>query len=541
MSQTASVENPNEKKKKHRWYHWFFLVLAVLVSLFNIFEGVIIPSGYINLITENINAILAGEELKVAPESVVIEGDDVVYVNSKNSYRLSVAPDNAHVAPVLESYTVSIEGSSEGAWIENDYPRDVILYAGGEGTVQINVYCSSFPNATGTMTVEVVKEPITSIDTTLSTETELICGQSSHLLVNNDDYSVELSRINFYSTNTDVASIDEEGYIKTLSAGTAEVYAVSAEDESVVSEKIQITVTDGSIVEPTSISVEPIKMYAKTLQKADAVFNNGNGCSDCVYKITCEDESVVRQGEYLYSDEARDPINIRVSSVYDSSVYCDTTVEFVEVKCTGLELVSPSPGSLLSRSRRHEVIVDVLSEVEGVDVTYDDLSYEIIEGGEYASMTDNVVVCSTDLGEFTLRISLVQDPSFNIEVTYQTYFTSSETGIDYDKLFGHYLLYAVNGVLMCLVMYYFCTDEKKKKRNVLVILLFVLVGLLLSVLGEFVQYFFNTARTASWSDVGLNFAGYMTGFAGVWLILFIMYLIKKHKKKNAKNTLTKKL
>ncbi len=458
---------------------------------------------------------------------------------SENSYKLTLEPDNAIKATSNSAYTVSISGDSEGAWIENDHPRAVILYAGTEGTVEINVYLTNWPDITVSKTVTVIKEPITEIETYLSTDQELICGTNSHLVVSNNDASIDLSRLNFVSTDESVATIDEEGYIKTLSPGTTEVYAENAEDSSVVSEPIEITVTDGNIVKPTSIDVEPIQVYAKTLNSVDAVFNDGSECSDSLYKITADDDSFIRQGELLYSDEATEPMKIKVSSVYDPSVYCETTVEFVEVKCTGLVLENTSFS--LPRNKRHAIVVDVESEVDGVDVTYDELSYEIIDGEEHATLTNNVVVCTRVAGTFTVRVTLVHDPSFYLEASFTTYHTSqNNTGTFVEKFVGHYLLYAANGVLAFLTAYFFCWDEKKSVKSIIIwLVVFIAIGVALSFLGELIQYLFSATRGASLSDAGLNIGGFMSGFLITGLILLIIRLVKRHRQKNLQNNLTK--
>ncbi len=83
--------------------------------------------------------------------------------------------------------------------------------------------------------------------------------------------------------------------------------------------------------------------------------------------------------------------------------------------------------------------------------------------------------------------------------------------------------------------YYFLYDGKKKIRNVLLIVVTIAVGLLLSVLGEFIQIFYP--RTQSWSDVYINFAGYMAGFALALIILLIIYLVKRLNKRKTDKTL----
>ncbi len=537
---TQEIKEKVEGKRRHRWYHWLFLVLAVLLSLFNLFEGVIFEYGVTKLISNNIQAFFKGEGPVSAPETMEIVGDDVVYVNTENRYSVTIGPENVmDIYTLSEYYDITIETDSEGTTIDNDLPRGVYLEAGGEGTVTITAEYLSWPYLTATKTITITKRPITYINTRLRSDTELKCGAYSQLVVTNDNYSLDLSRINFYSTNTDVASIDEEGYIKTLSAGTAEVYAVSAEDETVSSEPIEITVTEETFIAPTSIRVDPIKNYAKDLHSVYTVFNNGEECDDCLYVVTCEDEDIVRMGGYIYSEEAMGPVNIRVSSVYDPSVYCDTTVEFAEVKATGLSLVSPANGSLLGRWERHYVEVDVISELEGVEVTYDELSYDVIEGEDVCEMKGNAILGTETMGWFTLRISLVNDPSIYIDVSYETYYDDSDADVTVLKVFGHFLPYAANGVLFAYVMYWFCLDlqdEKKKKRNVLILVSFVVLGFLVSLGGEFVQLIFNPTRHATWVDVGINFGGFAFGFA---VALLIIYLYRRHKDNQTKKVLTK--
>ncbi len=107
------------------------------------------------------------------------------------------------------------------------------------------------------------------------------------------------------------------------------------------------------------------------------------------------------------------------------------------------------------------------------------------------------------------------------------------------KLFGHFLINAVTGFFGYLTLYYFVYDRKKKVKTAVAALLLVGIGFLISFSGEFVSI--SGFRNVTWSDVLLNFEGFVFGAIVALLLLVIVGIVKRHKAKNLKSNLTKGL
>ncbi len=287
-----------------------------------------------------------------------------------------------------------------------------------EGEILIRAYLSSYEDVFFEKTVTCVNGAIESISLIKYETTTLKVGATGYVIVRNDSSTYDLSKINFVSTDPEVATVDEEGYVHALKAGTTIVYAESKIDPSVKSEEITYTVKEGTYYAPETIEIDPISIYAKRTSSLKPVFNGGASCSDKQYKLESLDgDFEVRRNIYAYSTEVTDPLRVRISSVTDPSVYFDTTIQFMEVKATAI--VATDTDFDLEYNVRHKVATTLVSEFEGYSITYRDREYEIISG-EGATLSTSGYLKSTGLvdSQITVRVSLARDPSIYVDVTY---------------------------------------------------------------------------------------------------------------------------
>ncbi len=358
------------------------------------------------------------------------------------------------------------------------------------------------------------------------------------MVVTNNSYKYDVSKINFVSTDPEVATVDEEGYVHALKAGKTSIYAESIYDTSVVSKEITYTVKDGTYYAPESIESDPIIAYAKKAPSVKPVFNGGESCSEKQYKLESLDgDFTVRRNMYAYCDEVTDPLRIRISSVADPSVYCDTTIQFLEVRATAITSTETSYD--LEYDVPHKVATQLVSEFEGYSVTYTDLEYEIISG-EGATLTNGYLESQGLVdSQITVRVTLVRDPSIYLDVTYNV--SVDEQGIAdaqgsfLQKFLGHFCIFFLTGILGMLSYYFYLYDDKKKIRSAVWFVIMIGIGLFVSFIPEYIQVFFS--RGESLTDVEINISGYMAGFALALIILLIIYLIKIHNKKKADTVL----
>ncbi len=94
------------------------------------------------------------------------------------------------------------------------------------------------------------------------------------------------------------------------------------------------------------------------------------------------------------------------------------------------------------------------------------------------------------------------------------------------KAFGHFGLFAISGLLSSLAIYLLLNPFKWSKYWQLIIIALAF-GLMIGVITELIQL--NVpGRSGEFRDVLIDFSGYLLGFL---LILLILFIIKKHNKK----------
>ena len=99
------------------------------------------------------------------------------------------------------------------------------------------------------------------------------------------------------------------------------------------------------------------------------------------------------------------------------------------------------------------------------------------------------------------------------------------------KAFGHFGLFAISGFLTSLSIY-FIVRPLKWNKHYIIIIMSLAFGLSLGILTEIIQL--NVpGRSGQFTDVLIDFSGYILGFL---IILLIMVLIIKHELKKQKQS-----
>lgn len=93
------------------------------------------------------------------------------------------------------------------------------------------------------------------------------------------------------------------------------------------------------------------------------------------------------------------------------------------------------------------------------------------------------------------------------------------------KLVGHFSLFLVDAIPTTLTFYFFY-KEKSWYKFYYLIASTLLIGFVVACISELAQMV-TPGRYGSWSDIGIDFAGYFLGAAVVILILFLTQLSKK--------------
>lgn len=89
------------------------------------------------------------------------------------------------------------------------------------------------------------------------------------------------------------------------------------------------------------------------------------------------------------------------------------------------------------------------------------------------------------------------------------------------KFIGHFLLFATNAIFLAIA--FFSTSFVDKKDKAIGLLLCLFSGLFIALLSESIQGIPSLKRGPSLLDVGIDYAGFASGFLFVFLILLLIY------------------
>ena len=98
------------------------------------------------------------------------------------------------------------------------------------------------------------------------------------------------------------------------------------------------------------------------------------------------------------------------------------------------------------------------------------------------------------------------------------------------KIVGHFSLFLVNGVFSTLALFLFL-EEKKYYKFYWLITATLVTGFVIASFSEIAQLFV-VGRSGAFSDIGIDFAGYLLGAGGVVLVLFLTKHLISSKFKN---------
>ena len=128
------------------------------------------------------------------------------------------------------------------------------------------------PSLTYSLDIQILREPITSLTTSLTSETSIIKGMTSKLQVKANTLDFTMDDIDFVSSDPDILSIDNKGYIYSHEVGKASV-SVKAKNYDITSTPIEIQVLEGPFT-PVSLltyEVDDMDIYVGNIRKFKAL------------------------------------------------------------------------------------------------------------------------------------------------------------------------------------------------------------------------------------------------------------------------------
>lgn len=171
------------------------------------------------------------EQVGANPESISVSGQ--ASIQQYQERQLVATPVPTHS---IGNVVWSSSNESVATVDQNGVVTGVSL-----GTTTITVKNDQFATITDSMTLTVT-EPIAPTSITIEGSTEVIIGRTATYSVSAVTPTDANQDITWASSNSSVASIDEDGILTALAVGTTQITAVSVLDDTIVSNSITVTV-----------------------------------------------------------------------------------------------------------------------------------------------------------------------------------------------------------------------------------------------------------------------------------------------------------
>lgn len=496
------------KKVKHKWYHYIFPILFILMSFFIVYEGA--TPGNSSSAQSSFFASLFDFGKKEADVieaiDMKVDVDDFIYVGEEKEIEVSFSPINTSDTRVH----IIIDDESI---LTNDENK---LKAIKEGKTNITIDYLANRSLSKELTVEVKKEEIKEVNISTSKKS-LAIGQSERILIETNR-DVESSEIN-YLYDSSIVSIDDYGYIHGLKIGESQIQVMI---DQIKSNAIKIMVSDDNFIKPSDISIEDIDGYLGDEIKVKPEFNFG-----------CEDTNFILKSDTLKTKDDMVYLNsigshtLTICSASQENVYKEIKVNVKEVKAKSITLNLSS----IQYGVKQKLGYTLNSEVEEKNVSKPDVMF--------SSSNESIVSIDSDgylfaykKGRARIKVTWKEDENILTEAILTVTSLPSKTFDQINhlvrKIIGHFMLFFVTGVLGVVSIFLFFYDKKRY----LLISVSLVYGLILAMLSEFLQIFVGQ-RGPSWNDVGIDFLGYFLGCLFTFVILFL-----KSKKKVVNDHLT---
>ena len=511
--------------RKHRWYEWLFLSLFVALSVFIIVEGSMNGSS-----SDSQSKTFAfffdygpRQATIVEPTSFTLEGPNELEIHHQATLKPIFTPENTSDTRI----TYTLEGDSDAITLSGN-----TITGAKEGNVTIKATSVALPSLSATLDISVIKEKITSLSSSLDTDTSLVLGMTSKMNLESNVTSLSLDDITFVSSDPSIARIDEEGLIRTLRLGSTSLTAYSKEDTSIHTEPITLHVIEGDFRAITSIAPDTNSFYAKDTFSFTPIFNTG--ASDTRYEVISNDENLNVTNGTILSSSKPGVYSYTLQSINNEDITYTGSIEVKEVKASSITFGETS----LQYGKTVLLPYSLVPEVEGKKVTNPKCSFSVSDES-IAKADSNGYVMGLKKGAVDIKVTWLEDPSITATVHIAV---TSLASADFDqinhlvrKIIGHFSLFLVTGLFGALSLFFFLFKGRERKAlyTSLSFTLLLVYGFLLAVLSEIAQIFAGN-RGPSWNDVGIDFSGYASAVV-IFLIIYLAITFSKAKKKKIEN------
>ncbi len=496
----------------------FFLFFFILFSLIIVIEGGIPSSGSSS--QSKVLAWLFDRGPKTAtvvdPSSVSLEGENTLLIGKTNTYSLVFSPSDTTDKRV--SYSVT--GDTEAVSLN----QDGTLTGLKPGFVTLKAVSSFDSSLSSSLNIAVRKEPLTSLSLSLSNQGQVIKGMTDIISVSSNLEKTDYADLVFHSSDTDVASVDEKGVIRTYKIGSSSITAASIDNPSIVSNAATLNVVEGTLVDTVSMSYEGSKeLYVGSSLPFAIKFNSD--ASDKNISVVTDNQNVsYENGSFVGLKEGKTIVN--VTSLASKEVTLSFSLTVNEVKADSLKLSEASIQYGKTASIKYS-----LSSKTGLPVTCDEVVFSS-SNTAIASIDSKGLLVGYMKGNVEISAYWKEDSTVFDKVTVSITSVDGDTfdNINYwtRKIIGHFSLFFVTGIFGIL----FSIDvlfKDRKHRLLIVSSVNAVYAFLLATLSEVCQLFAK-GRGPSFIDVLIDSSGYVFG---ILIVVLIFVIIQKKKKKKA--------
>lgn len=531
---------------------WILLSICILFNVFILIESAL-PASLSTLQSDflaNIFGDLYTPPAKEEIRSIDFTGD----VDNKKIVRGTTSIFDLTYEPSTASMSqVDIVGDGIGTSynVVQDGQR-LYVEAYEIGTYQLNVSLKNRPQISTSISFDIINRPAPT-EYALSIQNSTIkVGMSAQINVTLSESGtlkdeISLSRqydkkaIRYQSSDDTIATVDEYGVIHALSPGTVEIISSPANK----SLTINVIENNSSIIAPTGLELigpDSIHVYDADyigdglVEKEQlSVQFFGNVPSDTKVTYTVDNDLLARVEDdgTIYGYKKTGIVRVYAYSNMDRAIfdYIDINVESViptDMNIVGIE----DDGSLstgATKTIRAEFAPINTTNTAIVVTSSDNSIIKVTNNGRSATIQ------GLKAGQATLTISSVSNESLVKTLTINVAKLAPSEDSNYDdfigfirKALGHFMLFAIDGVLIFFSIYMFVKDNEKMKLWI-ISLISVGISVLVAACSELFQ-FIPKDRGPSIVDVGIDSLGALIGILIVFMVISIIKNIQKRRR-----------
>lgn len=541
--------------KKYRILKYLFLSLSIILNAFILIESALPGdiSGNQSNFFGRIFAFLINNNVSYHEEYIHVEeisikdnitNIDIVYGTTQR-ITYDILPKDASNKAI--SYTISDDTNFNVVRQGNSfYIESYSLDANARFVITSN------DNNNISKTIQIQAKPLQKpVNYTFSlSDNVLLEGYSSYIDINYNDYSNQNDALRYYdesllefkSSDTSIAYVDEYNVIHALKNGVAYIYEASNVNNKV---KLEVKGNDSALTFPNQITIKDNLNphiydldYDDIFSQVEVDFGNTIPSDKNVTYQLIGDPLIAKIDRYghLKGYKKTGQITLKVMSNMDHNIYDEIIIDVSNVIAKDIDITIDDN---IEMYLNETLTINAL--FSPINTTNKNLILE-----NYEQYFDIVYIGQTiqikpkQIGQTTIVVSSQSNNNIKKEININILQPKVINDNNYNdfhsfvrKFIGHFTLFLINGVITFLAMFYLLKDSRKLSRLIIILSFTLLIGLCIASFSELIQLF-TYLRSGAISDVGINFFGFVIGSGITYLIiLLINYIKKKHNKNNS--------